>query len=321
MEKAITTAELVGVSGSILAIRAYIHKIAETPCNILITGESGTGKELVARLVHRLSPRREKPFVCINCAAIPDTLLESELFGFERGAFTGAYTRREGRLKAANGGTVLFDEIGDLSPYAQAKLLRAIEDKEVQPLGGEETTRLDIRVVAATHQSLEELVAAGRFRQDLYFRLKVARIHLPPLRERKQDLPTLVEHLLNRLDQQYEKRVVSVSGAVLEAFLRYHWPGNIRELRNLCEVALVHATGARLEWQDLPEEFRKAVGATPEEPLEEKDRLLAALLSTNWNKSKAAQRLNWSRWTLYRKMQKHHIQTPTSLSSAPPHKD
>lgn len=321
MEKVVTTAELVGASESILAIRAYIHKIAETPCNTLITGESGTGKELVARLIHHLSPRRGRPFVCINCAAIPDTLLESELFGFERGAFTGAYTRREGRLKAAEGGTVFFDEIGDLSPYAQAKLLRAIEDKEVQRLGSEETARLDIRVMAATHQSLEELVAAGRFRQDLYFRLKVARIHLPPLRERKQDLPALVEHLLTRLGEQYEKRVAAVSPAVLEAFLRYHWPGNIRELRNICEVALVHATGARLEWQDLPEEFRKTVGAAQEEPLEEKDRLLAALLSTNWNKSKAAQRLNWSRWTLYRKMQKHHIQTPAGLPSAPPHKD
>lgn len=301
---------LIGASPAMLAVRASIHQVAKSPCNVLITGESGTGKELVARSIHRLSPRQRNPFVCINCAAIPDTLLESELFGVERGAFTGAYMRREGRLKAGQGGTIFFDEIGDLSAYTQAKLLRAIEDKEVQPLGGQQTTRLDIRVVSATHQLLEELVAAGRFRQDLYFRLKVARIHLPPLRDRKEDIPTLVGHFLADLGPAYGKQLAGVSSAVLQALLRYDWPGNIRELRNLCEATLVHATGPRIEWSHLPEDFRKAVGSAIDEPLEERDRLLSALLSTNWNKSRAAQRLNWSRWTLYRKMHKHHIHTP-----------
>ncbi|MFQ5658324.1 MAG: sigma-54-dependent transcriptional regulator [Candidatus Methylomirabilales bacterium] len=309
------TADLIGTSPAILAVRASIHQVAKSPCNVLITGESGTGKELVARLIHRLSPRQSKSFVCINCAAIPDTLLESELFGVERGAYTGAYARREGRLKAGQGGTILFDEIGDLSPYTQAKLLRAIEDKEIQRLGGQETIRLDIRVVAATHQPLPQLVAAGRFRQDLYFRLKVAQIHLPPLRDRKQDIPALAEHFLWQLGPEYEKRIAGISAGVLEAFLRHDWPGNIRELRNLCEAALVHASGPRIEWADLPEDFRKAVGSALEEPLEERDRLLSALLSTNWNKSQAAQRLNWSRWTLYRKMQKHQIHPPHELSA------
>lgn len=308
---------LIGASPAMVAVRASIHQVAKSPCNVLITGESGTGKELVARSIHRLSPRQRNPFVCINCAAIPDTLLESELFGVERGAFTGAYMRREGRLKAGQGGTIFFDEIGDLSAYTQAKLLRAIEDKEVQPLGGQQTTRLDIRVVSATHQPLEELVAVGRFRQDLYFRLKVARIHLPPLRDRKEDIPTLVGHFLADLGTAYGKQVAGVSVAVLQALLRYDWPGNIRELRNLCEATLVHATGPRIEWSHLPEDFRKAVGSAIDEPLEERDRLLSALLSTNWNKSQAAQRLNWSRWTLYRKMHKHQIHTPEDLPVSP----
>lgn len=304
------TSDFVGTSPAVLAVRASIHRVANSPANVLITGESGTGKELVARLIHRLSPRQRRPFVCINCAAIPDTLLESELFGVERGAFTGAYARREGRLKAGQGGTVFFDEIGDLSPYSQAKILRAIEDKEVQPLGGGQPIRLDIRVVSATHQLLEQLVAAGRFRQDLYFRLKVAKIHLPPLRDRKEDIPALLEHFLSQLASDYGKGIAGLSEAVLQSFLRYEWPGNVRELRNLCEAALVHASGPRIEWPDLPEEFRQTVGDSLEEPQEERDRLLSALLSTNWNKSQAAQQLNWSRWTLYRKMHKHQIHTP-----------
>ncbi|MEE9171689.1 MAG: sigma-54 dependent transcriptional regulator [candidate division NC10 bacterium] len=307
------TTGLIGMSPAILAVRASTHQVAKSPCNVLVTGESGTGKELVARMIHRLSPRQRNPFICINCAAIPDTLLESELFGVERGAFTGAYARREGRLKAGQGGTVFFDEIGDLSAYTQAKILRAIEDKEIQPLGGQQITRLDIRVVSATHQLLEQLVAAGRFRQDLYFRLKVARIHLPPLRERKQDIPALIGHFLSQLSPEYGKRIAGISPAVLQALLRHDWPGNIRELRNLCEAALVHATGPRIEWPDLPEDFRKDVGSAVDEPVEERDRLLSALLSTNWNKSRAAQRLNWSRWTLYRKMEKHQIHTPQNL--------
>lgn len=307
------TTGLIGVSAAMVAVRALIHQVAKSPCNVLITGESGTGKELVARSIHRLSPRQRNPFICINCAAIPDTLFESELFGVERGAFTGAYTRREGRLKAGQGGTVFFDEIGDLSAYTQAKLLRAIEDKEVQPLGGHQTTRLDIRVVSATHQLLEELVATGRFRQDLYFRLKVARVHLPPLRDRKEDIPVLFAHFLAELGPEYGRQIAGVSPGVLQALLRYDWPGNIRELRNLCEAALVHASGPHIEWSHLPEDFRKAVGSALEEPVEERDRLLSALLSTNWNKSQAAQQLNWSRWTLYRKMHKHQIHTPEDL--------
>jgi two-component system response regulator HydG/two-component system response regulator AtoC len=298
---------MIGESPAIRSIKASIGKVAPTDSNVLITGETGTGKELVAELIHRNSPRRQKPFVCINCAAIPDTLFESELFGHERGAFTGAHALREGALKQADGGTAFFDEIGDMSAYAQAKVLRAIERKEVQRLGGRACLPLSVRVIAATNQNLERAVAEGKFRKDLYFRLNVARIHLPPLRERREDIPPLVDHYVREFNRRFGRDCEGFTREAFQSMLRYEWPGNIRELKNILEAVIINLAAHRIAYLDLPERLREhlrdAEGLAPSE----RDRLLSALLSTNWNKSKAAQQLHWSRMTLYRKMAKYEI--------------
>jgi len=298
---------IVGESPCIDRIKSYLLNVASTDSNFLITGETGTGKELVARLVHENSPRRQRPFVCINCTAIPDGLLESELFGFERGAFTGAYTLREGKLKAAEGGTVFFDEVGDMTPFAQAKILRTIESKEVERLGGTKSVAINVRIIAATNQELERSVAEGKFRKDLYFRLNVARVHMPPLRERKEDIPRLLRHYLGEYNRSHGRDVKGFTDEALECLLRYDWPGNVRELKNLIEAIFVNLPSGRLSFLDLPEIFRKGLEGIVGLPLPEQERLLSALLSTNWNKSKAAQKLHWSRMTVYRKMAKYHL--------------
>ncbi len=298
--------QMIGDSPPMLEIKAYIAKVACTDSNVLITGETGTGKELVAGLIQKNGPRRQKPFVCINCAAIPDTLLESELFGYERGAFTGANSPREGKLKLADGGSIFFDEIGDMSLYAQAKILRAIESKEVQRLGGRRSIPLDVRVIAATNQDLERLALEGKFRRDLYFRLNVARIHLPPLRERKNDIPSLCRHYIRELNCRFGLAVEGFTEEALACILRYDWPGNVRELRNLLEGIFINLPCQRISFMDLPEQFRqhfKDTGFLQGE----RERVLSALSATHWNVSKAAQQLRWSRMTLYRKMTKYHI--------------
>jgi DNA-binding NtrC family response regulator len=300
-------AHLVGDSPSMQQIKAYICKVAATDSNVLITGETGTGKELVAELIQHASPRRARSFVCINCAAIPDTLLESELFGYEKGAFTGASTASEGKLKLADGGSIFFDEIGDMSPYAQAKILRAIESREVYRLGGKRRIPLNVRMLAATNHDLEQLVAQGQFRKDLYFRLNVARIHLPPLRERKEDILTLCQYYLHALNQRFGRHVEGFTDEVLARLLRYDWPGNVRELKNLLEAAFVNDPVQRIALADLPEPFQRQGAVSERSALDERQRLLSALFSTNWNVSKAAQRLHWSRMTLYRKLEKYHI--------------
>jgi transcriptional regulator with PAS, ATPase and Fis domain len=287
-------------------IKAYIEKVGATDSNVLITGETGTGKELVAELIQQTSPRRPQPFVCINCAAIPDTLLESELFGYEKGAFTGASTLSEGKLKLADGGVIFFDEIGDMSPYAQAKILRAIESREVYRLGGKHRIPLNVRVLAATNHDLEQLVAQGQFRKDLYFRLNVARIHLPPLRERKEDIVPLCRYYLHALNEHFGRHVEGFSDEALACLIRHDWPGNVRELKNLLEATFVNDPTQRISLVDLPEPFRRHVASDRTAP-DERQRLLSALFSTNWNVSKAAQQLHWSRMTLYRKLEKYHI--------------
>jgi DNA-binding NtrC family response regulator len=249
--------EMIGESVALREIRAAMGKIASTDSNLLVTGETGTGKELVAELIHRNSPRAQKPFVCINCAAIPDTLLESELFGYERGSFTGAYSANKGKLKFGDGGTIFFDEIGDMSPHAQAKILRVVESREVQRLGGKENIPLNVRFIAATNQDLEQLVAEKKFRKDLYFRLNVANIHLPPLRERKEDIPSLVDHYIQELDRQLGREIEGYTEETLESFLRYDWPGNIRELKNLLEAIVVNVQSRQILFMDLPEHFRQ----------------------------------------------------------------
>jgi DNA-binding NtrC family response regulator len=303
----VTAQPLIGDSLAMRDLKGYIGRVASTDSNVLITGETGTGKELVARLIHTNSRRQQKPFVSVNCAAIPESLLESELFGYERGAFTGAHSFREGKLKLADGGTALFDEIGDMSPHAQAKILRAIETKEVHRLGGRSSTLLDIRIVAATNQELEQSVARGTFRKDLYFRLNVARIHLPPLRERKEDIPILLDHYLREFNHRFDRHVEGFAEEALTQLLRYDWPGNVRELKNLLEAVFVTLPSPTTTLMELPEQFRKHLGEAADLPGDERDRVLFALFSTNWNKSKAAQKLHWSRMTLYRKLVKYHI--------------
>jgi two-component system response regulator HydG/two-component system response regulator AtoC len=304
---------IVGRSSRICEITTCLDKVAATDCTVLITGETGTGKELAAKFIHQHSPRAHQPFVVINCAAIPDTLLESELFGHERGAFTGAVTKEEGGILAANHGTVFFDEIGDMTPYAQAKILRTIENREIRPVGGKHNVPIDVRFVAATNQNLEELIKEGKFREDLYFRLNVARIVLPPLRERKKDIVLLIDHFLQTYNRRYGKRVEGFTDEALAILMDYDWPGNIRELKNLMEVTLIFAH-RKMTIADFPESFRRHLLETRGLHQDERTRLIRALFETNWNKAKAAQKLNWSRMTLYRKMAKYGVDSEAATN-------
>lgn len=296
---------------------AYASKAARHPCPLLIVGETGTGKDQVARLVHVQSPRADGPFVSLNCAALPDTLIESELFGYERGAFTGAGRSYPGRFMAADHGTLFLDEVGDLPLSSQAKLLRAIEHGEVTPLGSTQARKVDLRIVAATHQPLELMVREHRFRQDLFYRLNVARVHLPPLRNRRDDILELAAHFMAPLRRTEEgARVGWFDASALNRLLSHVWPGNVRELRNVIEAIfidppvgpitegslpgyLTHAEG----WEDTGDEQAGGPG------IDERQRILDSLCATHWNKSAAARSLHWSRVTLYRKMAKYAITT------------
>ena len=300
---------MIGESSVMREIKAYLLKVATTDCTILISGETGTGKELAAEMIHQNSPRRKKPFVCINCAALPESLLESELFGFEKGAFTGAYSSYAGKLKLAEGGTAFFDEIGDMAPNAQAKILRAIEGKEVYRLGGRKGIFMDVRVIAATNQDPEQLVAEGKFREDLYYRLNVARVQMPPLRYQKEEILPLLEHYTRELNQRYGREVEGFTEEALGSLLRYNWPGNVRELKNLLEATFINLPSRKIAFVDLPKMFQKKLKEVGGLPQGERDRVLSALFASDWNKSKAAQKLHWSRMTLYRKMAKYQILT------------
>jgi DNA-binding NtrC family response regulator len=298
---------IVGESAAMREVRMRIKKMAAATSNILITGETGTGKELLAELVHKHSPRRQNPFVTLNCAAIPDGLLESELFGYERGAFTGATSRQEGKLKAADGGSVFLDEIGEMNLYGQAKLLRMLEGKEIQRLGRNGGIAVDIRIITATNQDLEHMVSEGRFRKDLFFRLNVARIHVPPLRERKEDLPLLIDHYVQYFNHRFGRDVARLSDEAMDALWAYEWPGNVRELKNLLEAIFVELPSEGERYPHLPSLFRRQCEELRAASGDERDRLLWALSITNWNKSKAASKLSWSRMTLYRKMARYKI--------------
>jgi DNA-binding NtrC family response regulator len=302
-----TAPGLLGESPAIQEIRAYIGRVAVTESNILITGETGTGKEIVTGLLHKQSLRRQQPLVCVNCAAIPDGLVESELFGYERGAFTGANTAKAGILRLAHGGTVFLDEIGDMNLCAQAKILRTIEQGELQPVGGKRSVPVDIRIIAATNQQLEQRVAKGEFRADLFFRLNVAHIHLPPLRDRKEDIPLLCAHFLTELNHRFGCEVEGLAAETTDLFLRYTWPGNVRELKHLLEGAFINRPLRQIAVMDLPDVFRRRFQETVALPRDERERLLSALFSTKGNKSKAAEKLQWSRMTLYRKMAKYQL--------------
>jgi transcriptional regulator with PAS, ATPase and Fis domain len=297
---------IIGESAPIRHIMAYLPKVAASDCNVLVTGETGTGKERVAQVIHSGSRRQHRPLACINAAALPDSLLESELFGYEKGAFTGAVGRYEGRLKQADGGTVFFDEIGDMSPFGQAKILRALENKEVYPLGGRARVPIDVRIIAATNRDLNLLVMDGSFRKDLYYRLNVVCIHLPALRERAEDIPLLVDHYIRDYGRRCDRHIAGPSADALTLLMRYDWPGNIRELRNVIEAIFVDPPDA-VSVSTLPERIQRLLSSNETTGDSERDRLLCALVETNWNKSKAAERLQWSRMTLYRKMRKHQI--------------
>src|SRR5260370_21683081 len=300
----------VAASPPMQSVKSQLRKIAASNSNVLITGETGTGKELAALAIHRLSARNQKPFICVNCAAIPDSLFESELFGYERGAFTGAYVRKSGWLETAQEGSVFLDEIGDLSPLAQAKLLRTIENKEFRRLGGKGNVCVNVRYIAATNCDLEEMASTGKFRQDLYYRLNIARVHLPPLRERKEDIPLLLQHYIDESNARNGGAVRECTEEVWNCLMNYNWPGNIRELKNLLEATMVNAPREKISFADLPELFRRRLEKAACDTRNEREQLLAALLGTKWNKSKAAEKLHWSRMTLYRKMAKYRLSTP-----------
>jgi two-component system response regulator HydG/two-component system response regulator AtoC len=274
--------------------------------NVLITGETGTGKELVAQAIHTASPRDEQNFVCVNCAALPDSLVESELFGHARGAFTGAHQRRAGKLKHSDRGTVFLDEVGELSLFAQAKLLRAIETRQIESLGEEAVSRVDFRLVAATNRTLDDQVRQGVFRGDLYYRINVARIHIPPLRERIEDLPCLIAHYLPRLNREFGMEVRDLDPEAFAVLRRYSWPGNVRELRNILETAYLSVEGSYIRTCHLPHSVLETQWVVPARH-SERERLVAALNETNWNKKKAADKMQWSRMTLYRKLAKHGL--------------
>ena len=309
---------LVGSSKKMQEIFRLIEMVAPSTASVLITGASGTGKELVARTVHELSPRHGKAFIPINCAAIPETLIESEIFGHEKGAFTGALERRTGCFELAEGGTLLLDEIGEMPVATQAKLLRVLEDRKLRRLGSKVETTVDVRVLAATNKVPEEAVARGELRNDLYYRLNVFNIHMPLLREHKDDIPELVQALLVEMNTKHGRKVAAVSEAVLNAFMSYSWPGNVRELRNTLERAVIVCDAAVVETKHLPPGFgqttlrsssddgdavRLDVGTTVEQA--EKLLILKTLEATNNNKTRAAEILGISLKTLHNKLKEY----------------
>ena len=247
---------LVGISPQVQQVRTLIAQVAPAQANVLILGESGTGKELVARSIHRMSTRSDRPFVPVNCGAIPADLLESELFGHEKGAFTGAITTRAGRFELAEGGTLFLDEIGDMSPHMQVKLLRVLQERSFERVGSNTTRYADVRIIAATHRKLDDEIAAGRFREDLFYRLEEFPIQMPPLRERNEDIPVLVQTLVKRLEN--ERGTVIITRPLLDALRCYAWPGNVRELSNVVERLRVLHRGARAELASLPEKILRA---------------------------------------------------------------
>jgi DNA-binding NtrC family response regulator len=290
----------------------FIERAAHTDSTVLLLGDSGTGKELVARALHGAGARADAPFVAINCASIPAGLLEAELFGHEKGSFTGATGRRRGCFEAADAGTLLLDEVGELSPQAQAGLLRVLEERTVRRVGGEQPVPVDVRVIAATHRDLAAEVSAGSFREDLYFRLSVLIANLPPLRDRPEDVAVLAERFLEHFRRRTTREVSAISPEALAALRAYHWPGNVRELRNVIERAVMLGHGAHIEPGDLPPDVRGAARSGPEGvemislpmPSAELDRrnLVAALAATRGNKTRAAALLGIDRVTLYNRL-------------------
>ncbi|MBI4772794.1 MAG: sigma 54-interacting transcriptional regulator [Deltaproteobacteria bacterium] len=305
--------DLLGRAPNMRSVFKLIQDVAPTDSTVLILGESGTGKELVAKAIHQNSPRRNNPFIVIDCSSYPTTLLESELFGHERGAFTGAVRQKPGRFEMAQGGAVFLDEIGDLQLSAQVKLLRVLQTQKFERLGGEKTISLNVRILAATNKNLLNLVKDGKFREDLFYRLNVFPITLPPLRERLNDVPLLARHFLAGFSAEQGKELKDFSKEAMQLLLEYPWPGNVRELENTIERAVILAKGRTVEPLDLPNSLREGRDASSTATLDYRERtaLEEALDDCGWNKKAAADKLGISRTTLYRKIRKHHLDEPT----------
>ncbi|HEY5997704.1 MAG TPA: sigma-54-dependent Fis family transcriptional regulator [bacterium] len=297
---------IVGESPAMQGIYALVERLSDVESTVLITGESGTGKELVADAIHATGTRRTRPLVKVNCSALTESLLESELFGHVKGAFTGAVADRVGRFAAADGGTIFLDEIGDISPQLQLRLLRVLQNKEIERVGESVPRRVDVRVVAATNRDLAALIAAGRFREDLYYRLRVVEIRMPPLRERATDIPLLARHFLAKLGPRLNRPVDEVSTEAMEVLLAHRWPGNVRELEHALERAIVVAGSRILTTEDLPPEVRTVVpGGRRLDDLPPAERIQRAIERAGGNRTEAAKLLGWSRRTFYRKLAEH----------------
>ncbi len=317
---------IIGHSAPMLEIYEALDRIIDSDVTVLIQGESGTGKELLARAIHFNGRRKDKPFVAVNCAAIPDTLLESELFGHERGSFTGAVSRRIGKFEQAHHGTIFLDEIGEMSKVTQSKILRVLQERRFERVGGTQSVSVDVRIISATNKNLEEEVRKGNFREDLFYRISVYPIMLPPLRSRKNDIPELVAYFLEKFNKKLRRKIKSVSDRALEYLMNYHWPGNVRELENVMERSMLNCTGSVLQPEHLPinlvaysgnphndflhVDFQKAISLTRKIPRwEEVEREVCrlALKLSNENISVAASQLGIGRTTLYRKLKKYNL--------------
>lgn len=307
---------IIGESPAMQQVFDVIQQLAPTRATALIVGETGTGKELVAHAIHNLSPRKNGPFIAVHAAALPSSLLESELFGHEKGAFTGAVERRIGRFELADGGTLFLDEVGELEPQIQVKLLRVLEERAFERIGGQKTIEVDVRLIAATNKDLKKLVAEGKFRDDLYYRLSVVTIRLPPLRERREDIPLLVSAFLRQCSEENNKNVTEITPEAINVLMAYDWPGNVRELRNTIEQMVVLARSPRLTLRDVPPMIRDGAdltkisvvrsGMTVEEA--EKALIVQALKETGGNRTKAAEKIGMSRRTLHRKLKRYGLE-------------
>jgi len=309
-------ANVVGQSRVMKELFELVERVAASDANILIQGENGTGKELIANAIHHNSNRASGPFIKINCASIPKDLIESELFGYKKGAFTGAGTDKVGLLELAEGGSLLLDEIGEMPPYLQTKLLRVLQEREYRPIGSDRIVRVDFRLVCATNIDLDAALRDGKLREDLYFRINTITLRVPALRERTEDIPLLCEHFLEKYKTRHQRNVKSIAPAAYHVLIRHRWPGNVRELENVIERGVLVAKGTEITVNDLPESLRTESATTTEFVIPphrtlaeiEKMAILQTLQRTNWNKQEAAQILGLYRPTLYSKMKKHEIQ-------------
>src|SRR5438093_2222301 len=326
-------ANIVGQSKKMKDLFELIESVAASDANILIQGENGTGKELIANAIHYNSKRSKGPFIKINCAAIPKDLIESELFGYKKGAFTGATMDKEGLFEMAEGGSLLLDEIGEMPPYLQTKLLRVLQEREYRPIGSDRIVHVDFRLICATNVDLDAALRDGRLREDLYFRINTITLRVPPLRERTEDIPLLCDYFIDKFRQRYQKNVKTLAPSVYHLLIRNRWPGNVRELENAVERAVLVAKGSEIVVTDLPESIREESTAStdfvipPHRTLAEIEKMaiLQTLRRTNWNKQEAAQILGLYRPTLYSKMKKHDIRdvgkaarTPSAAGSPTP---